>query len=284
VDWADNTLKARETIHRLHIAPTIGDLPTSVLMADREHLRRLYRRGTPALARNVSGALSAAYGWAISEEIVDRDPTTLVKPPVYRRPEARYLDLQDIARVRDLVIGTPLEGAVILGLAGLRAAEACYVTWRDLTDEGVLHVRGSTWGTTKTKRTRSLTLPAGEVAALRAYRTREAERLLAVGVRIGDRTTILTDAYGKPMKPANLGHAFSAFARAHGLDVVYHSLRHTSASVQLAAGVDVRTVAGRLGHANPTTTLARYSHLLTQADRDAAERIDTLLNRSRRSR
>jgi integrase len=175
--------------------------------------------------------------------------------------------------------GHALEGAVILGLAGLRAAEACYVRWGDLA-EHVLHVRGSTWGATKTGRTRSLTLPTGEVAALRAFRAREAERLLRVGVRIDDRTTILTDGFGEPLSPKYLGQTFSIWARARGLDSTYHSLRHTAASLMLASGTDVRTVAGRLGHASATTTLQTYSHLIGQADRDAAERLDALFSRS----
>jgi integrase len=43
---------------------------------------------------------------------------------------------------------------------------------------------------------------------------------------------------------------------------------------------DVRTVAGRLGHASAQTTLATYAHLIGQADRDAAERLEALLSRS----
>ena len=39
-----------------------------------------------------------------------------------------------------------------------------------------------------------------------------------------------------------------------------HSLRHTNASMLIAQGVDVRTVAGLLGHAQPGTTLDIYSH------------------------
>ena len=39
-----------------------------------------------------------------------------------------------------------------------------------------------------------------------------------------------------------------------------HSLRHTNASMLIAQGVDVRTVAGLLGHAQPSTTLDIYSH------------------------
>jgi integrase len=48
----------------------------------------------------------------------------------------------------------------------------------------------------------------------------------------------------------------------------------------LASGTDVRPVAGRLGHASATTTLQTYSHLIGQADRDAAERLDALFSRA----
>lgn len=279
-DWKPLTATARESLRRIHIDAAIGDLSVSELVADRERLRALYWSTSRSQARNIHSMLRSAFRWAIGEEIIDRDPTDLVKPPAYRKPEARYLDLEDVRRLRGLVAGHLLEGAVILGLSGLRAAEATYVRWTDLADN-ILHVRGSSWGgSTKTGRTRSLTLPAGEIAALRAFRAREAERLLAVGVRIEERTTILTDGLGDPMRSKYLGATFAAFAREHGLDCTYHSLRHTSASLMLASGTDIRTVAGRLGHASPTTTLATYSHLIGQADRDAAERLEALLSRS----
>jgi integrase len=97
---------------------------------------------------------------------------------------------------------------------------------------------------------------------------------------IDDRTTIPTDGFGEPLKPANMSATFRAFVRAHGLDCTYHGLRHTAASLMLASGTDIRTAASRLGHASPTTTLATYSHLIGQADRDAAERLEALFPRS----
>jgi hypothetical protein len=48
---------------------------------------------------------STAFRWAVTEELIERDPTDLVKPPPYREPEARYLDLEDVRRPRDLVAG-----------------------------------------------------------------------------------------------------------------------------------------------------------------------------------
>ncbi len=72
---------------------------------------------------------------------------------------------------------------------------------------------------------------------------------------------------------------FRAFARLHELDITYHLLRHTAASLMLASGTDVQTVAGRLPHASATTTLQTYSHLIGQADRDAADRLEALMRR-----
>jgi integrase len=276
-DWKPNTKAARESVFRIHVEPAIGECTVGELLEDREHLRALYRGVSPAVARNVREALRGAFRWARLEGLIDADPTDLVKPPRYSKPEARYLDLEDVRRLRDLVAGGPFEGAVVLGLLGCRAAEAAFVRWGDVAGN-VLHIRGSSWGgRTKTGKTRSLTLPAGDVAGLRAFKLREAERLLAVGIRQDDRTHILTDPLGDPMPPNHLGAIFAAFAREHGLDITYHGLRHTAASLLLGAGVDVRTVAGRLGHASATTTLATYAHMLGEADRAAADRVEALL-------
>jgi hypothetical protein len=69
-------------------------------------------------------------------------------------------------------------------------------------------------------------------------------------------------------------HATKAFSRLRdrvGLpDVRLHDLRHFAATRLLAAGVPVRTVSGRLGHANAATTLGVYAHFVQESDREAA--------------
>ena len=56
--------------------------------------------------------------------------------------------------------------------------------------------------------------------------------------------------------------------------------RHLAATQLIAGGVDVRTVAGRLGHARASTTLDIYSHWLPARDRDAAELLGQVLDGS----
>lgn len=61
-------------------------------------------------------------------------------------------------------------------------------------------------------------------------------------------------------------------------DVRLHDLRHFAATRMLAGGVSVKTVAGRLGHANASMTLNVYSHFLQASDREAAEVLGRVLN------
>ena len=56
-----------------------------------------------------------------------------------------------------------------------------------------------------------------------------------------------------------------------------HDLRHSFASVMLAAGVDVKVISQSLGHANIGITLDTYAHLLPGMGRTAAKRFDKLL-------
>lgn len=59
----------------------------------------------------------------------------------------------------------------------------------------------------------------------------------------------------------------------------FHDLRHTNATLQLQAGVNLKIVAERLGHSSPTLTLTTYAHVLPRADREAAKLIDDPLRR-----
>ena len=58
----------------------------------------------------------------------------------------------------------------------------------------------------------------------------------------------------------------------------FHDLRHFSVTTLIAAGVDVRTVAERHGHARATMTLDRYAHALPERDREAAGVLGAALN------
>ena len=59
--------------------------------------------------------------------------------------------------------------------------------------------------------------------------------------------------------------------------VRFHDLRHSAATLLLAAGVHPKVVQERLGHATIGITLDTYSHVVASLQREAADRIDELL-------
>lgn len=82
----------------------------------------------------------------------------------------------------------------------------------------------------------------------------------------------------RPWTPDHLTKAFQSIRTKLGLHTVrLHDLRHFAATRLLAAGVPVRTVSGRLGHANPSTTLSVYAHFLEASDQAAAAIMGDLL-------
>lgn len=80
---------------------------------------------------------------------------------------------------------------------------------------------------------------------------------------------------GAPMVPCTFTFRFKKILRENGLPekLNVHSLRHTNASMLIAQGVDVRTVAGLLGHSQPSTTLDIYSHAFDKNKRLAGQKL-----------
>ena len=87
------------------------------------------------------------------------------------------------------------------------------------------------------------------------------------------------------LDPWRPGYATLAFGRLRdelGLEGVrLHDLRHFNATNLLANGTDIRTVSGRLGHADASTTLNIYAHFVERADQEAASLVGSLLDASR---
>ena len=73
-----------------------------------------------------------------------------------------------------------------------------------------------------------------------------------------------------PIKPDTLTQAFRRLTARSGVKLRFHDLRHFAATTSIAAGADIRTVAGRLGHADPSLTLRIYAHAVEARDREVA--------------
>jgi integrase len=204
----------------------------------------------------------------------------LARPPSKAKAsETPHLDLEQANRMLGLVRGDRLKPAVVCGLAGgLRIAEVSRLRWRDVQmDDGVLIVRGSWWGPTKSGKPRTVTLPRTLVPGLRRWKLRQAEEMLALGMPQDEDDHVITDEAGEAMNPGALRRAFGQFCERHGSRSHSTGLRHSATIIMLRAGLDVRTIADRLGHSTPELIFSTYSHWVAAADREAAERVAAVL-------
>ena len=85
-----------------------------------------------------------------------------------------------------------------------------------------------------------------------------------------------------PLPPSRIGWWWTRARSVAGIDRKWrlHDLRHWSATIAISGGHDVRTVAGRLGHANPAMTLRVYAHAFAAADQAVATGLGNLLKGS----
>lgn len=172
---------------------------------------------------------------------------------------------------------------------GLRRGEALALRWPDVDlDAATVRVhatlsrtsRGLEVGPPKTDRsTRTVPLPRTTVESLRTHRTRQAEERLAAGPAWTDAGFVFASEVGTPLEPRNVLRAFQVIARRVGLDgVSLHTLRHSNASLLLAAGTHTKVVSEHLGHSSYAITADIYSHVTPSQAREAADRLDAALD------
>lgn len=112
------------------------------------------------------------------------------------------------------------------------------------------------------------------IRMLQAEKFRTAQRL---GTQWQGENWIFTTWNGEIMNPQTPTKQFSKFLERHGLrHRKFHSLRHTSATLLLYGGVNIKQVQGRLGHGDIETT-NKYLHVLEEADVEAAKALDIML-------
>ncbi|MDH4119178.1 MAG: site-specific integrase [Acidimicrobiia bacterium] len=125
---------------------------------------------------------------------------------------------------------------------------------------------------------RSIDLDPATEATLRRWRRQQA----ANGHPLELDNPIFTNPHGRPLHPETISQLFTRQVARIGMPAIrFHDLRHTHATLLIAAGVPVKVVSERLGHANPGFTMATYQHVLPGMGADAANRFAALLTTHR---
>lgn len=117
------------------------------------------------------------------------------------------------------------------------------------------------------------------ITMLRTWRVEQAKERLRIGDQWEDHNRLFTAWNGAPIRPDVITSWFHSFVMKNDLpEIHFHSLRHTNATLLIAAGTNLTTVAARLGHADTTTTSKIYAHAIKSADQAAAEALQDILH------
>jgi integrase len=241
--------------------------------------------------RHMHFILSGAYKRAVRWKWVTVNPLTQAEPPAAPVPNPHPPSASEAARIvneawRDLDWGALIWLAMT---TGARRGELCALRWSriDLSpDRAVMWLRraiskdvgGWAEGDLKTYQQRRVALDLETVKVLSEHHARCRARAEALGIELAEDAFVFS---GVPdgstyLTPGALTQRYNRLAERLGIDTNLHKLRHYSATELVAAGVDVRTVAGRLGHSGGgTTTLRTYAAWMSEADQRAASGIAT---------
>ena len=238
----------------------------------------------------ISAALAAAVRW----EWIRSNPADAAKKPKQRAPQPNPPSASQAARI----IAAAWEqdddwGALVwlVMVTGMRRGEVLALRWFDVDLEAGLlairrnYVRSRAQGIekdTKTHQMRRISLDAETVAVLADHRDRQGQRARAVDVELSDQAFVFSyqPMQDAPADPSAVTHRYGRMCTAIGIDSHLHALRHYSATELLTAGVDLRTVAGRLGHGGGgATTLRVYAAWVGESDRRAAELLGGRMKR-----
>lgn len=89
---------------------------------------------------------------------------------------------------------------------------------------------------------------------------------------------VFFNQYGRAFYPESPYLWFRGFLKKHNLKYIkFHDLRHTSATLLINQGVHAKIISERLGHANITTTMNIYGHVLSKADKETKNKFDQII-------
>ncbi len=292
-----NTVTTYRAAADAHLKPALGAKPVSRVTAlDLDNLYvELGKSRRPSTVAKVHiaarGALTQGVRWGLVGRNVALDAT----PPSIPRVE---MTAGTDAQLRTLVEHAEADFGcmmVVAATTGMRRGELCGLTWAalDLPERGagtamirqvVIHgadgkvqVRPST----KTGRSRRIALDERTVRALKDHRHRCEKLLSQCGrVELGQFVFSPTVGNDQPYQPHTVTQRFSRLCERVGIEgLTFHqATRHFAATQLIAAGVDVRTVAGRLGHSRASITLDVYAHVVAERDQEAAQVLGRLFD------
>ena len=195
----------------------------------------------------------------------------------------------EIARLLESFNGSEYRDVVFTAaFTGLRRSEVLALTWSDIDLELMIlqvnrtvHKLKSGEYITKSPKSRrgrrSVDLPLQLCHVLRERKAAQQATRQKLGIELKETDLVFSNLDGTPIRPDTITRVFSKKAKELGLNLTFHGLRHSHASLMLAANVHPRIVSERLGYSTTNITLDLYSHVVPTLQAQAASKFDEII-------
>lgn len=313
-DWCKPNLRPKthktyRDLVDLHIAPALGHFDLNKLSAQnvqwfvkqlgeslvgpaptegQEDTRKPY---SPTTVKHCRDCLRAALNVAKDWKMIGHNPAERIKLPPRQKRKPQVFDKLQARKFLDAIKGDRLEALFMLTLClGTRQGEVLGLRRNeDLDLEGKrLHIRHALQRIdgklmlvpTKTEESqRSLRLPAFVASGLAAHLMRQDHERKEAGTSWRESGMLFTTTLGTMLDSRNMLRSYYRLIRLSGLPPIrFHDLRHSAATILHVAGVPTQAIKSLLGHASAHTTQEIYMHITPDAEDQAAEKMQELLN------
>jgi len=284
------TCDGYEFIVRHHLVPLLGHLLLKDLQP--RTIQSRYSTLCETLSNrsvlHVHRVLSQALKWAVRQNYIGRNPCELVDPPSPRGRSMCTLSAFEVSILLKYAQEDCYYPIIYTAVStGLRRNELLALRWRDVdldmcsisVAQTLYKGRGRVeFKEPKTKYSRRRVAMTPKLALyLREYRVERESLYRHLGVPLTLDDLVFSNIDGKPIDPSTLTHSCAKIVKRAGLICRFHDLRHTYASLMLAAGVHPKIVSEALGHSTVAITLDIYSHVTPGLQEAAAKQLDSVL-------
>ena len=249
---------------------------------------------SPSTVRRYATVLRSILSLAYQLEYTDNDAgaSKRIIFPKVETCEVEVYTEEEVRVIFSALDAEPINIRALVELAiftGMRRGEIVGLKWADIDFENQsLSIKRSIYKPKdgkalekepKSKSSiRTISLPDHLIKTLHEYKLHQDRHISFMGEAWNKLDYVFTEEDGLVMNPQTPTRQFSNFLKRHNIrHLKFHGLRHTSATMLLANGCDIKTVSSRLGHADLETT-GIYLHALESTDRKAAKTFDAFIS------
>ena len=299
LNLSQNTLARYKGIIKNHLIPNLGHHPLVKLQP--LHVQGYYTEAmksgradgkgdklSPASVRYHHAVLREALNHAVEWQLVYRNVCDAVRPPKLTRNERPVLNREDVDALMVAAEGTSIYIPVAIALyTGMRRGEVLALHWKDVDlKAGEITIKQSVeWDRVtkqhefkpvKNEKPRRIDITPRLIEIMTAWKKEQKKKKLAFGEDYQKSDLVCTQDDGIMISLDHTTKAFGRLARKCKLDITYHGLRHSHATMLIESGVPSKMVAERLG--NDVGIMEKtYAHVTPGMRREMVAKLVELL-------